>query len=59
MNALSEKYKKQWFFFINPKTKKIQFNKKCKICTQECKQSYRVKIICCPLYEKDKKMVGA
>lgn len=50
MNALSEKFKNEWDFFINPKTQKIQYNKKCNSCTEECKQSYRVKIFVCLQY---------
>ena len=53
MKALSEKFKKEWAFFINPKTQKVQYNEKCSNCIQsDCKQSYRVKVVTCPDYKK-------
>jgi hypothetical protein len=51
VNSLSERYKKEWSFFINAKTGKIRHNKKCLRCTGDCKQSYRVKIIACKHFE--------
>jgi len=53
MNPLSERFKKEWAFFINPKTQKIQYNEKCTNCIQnDCKQSYRVKVVFCSDYKK-------
>ncbi len=48
----SEKWKTENSFYINPKTNKIQFNKKCKDCMHECKQSYRAEIIACKNFQK-------
>jgi hypothetical protein len=48
MKPLSEAYKRKWAFFINQKTGKVQYNKKCKRCIHvDCKQSYRVEIVRC------------
>lgn len=46
----SEKWKKENAFFINPKTNKIQYNKKCQKCICNCKQSYRASIVACPYF---------
>ena len=46
----SQKWKKENAFYINPKTKKIQFNKKCRSCIRDCKQSYKAEIVKCPCY---------
>jgi len=56
MNSRGKKKRSEWDFFINPKTDKIQYNKKCLSCVYEdCKQSYRVKVVQCPFYEKAEK----
>lgn len=52
MSAKSKKWKTENSFFINSKTNKIQFNKKCKKCMHECKQSYRAEIVACKDYTK-------
>ena len=42
-------------FFRKP-SGKIAFNDVCKHCANQCKQSYKVEILRCPLYEnKDRK----
>jgi hypothetical protein len=40
--------------FINPNTSKIQYNKTCRHCVHECKQSYRSQIISCAKYKSVK-----
>lgn len=58
MKSLSEKFKKENEFFINKKTKKIQYNKKCQNCKNKCKQSYQAVLINCLKFErKDNKNV--
>lgn len=47
MSAKSEKWKNDNDFFINNKTHKLQFNKKCVACTEDCKQSFKAKVMCC------------
>ena len=54
MNSRSKKERLEMDFFINPKTDKVQYNQKCLECIHYCKQSYRVKIVDCPYYEKKK-----
>lgn len=38
-------------FFVNKKGK-TEYNKLCKHCKCNCKQSYRVTIVCCPDFIK-------
>jgi hypothetical protein len=53
MKPLSEKFKREWTFFINPRTQKVQYNKKCLSCVHnDCKQSYRARVVACKNYEK-------
>ena len=55
MKDYSKKYQKEMAFFIHPKTGFVTYNGKCKTCIHDdCKQSYRVKIIRCPHYERNK-----
>lgn len=51
----SEKFKKKNDFFINSKTNKIQYNKKCLKCICSCKQSFNVSVVVCPFYTPNKK----
>lgn len=37
-------------FFTNKKGK-IQYNNKCLHCRNDCKQSFRATIVCCPKYK--------
>lgn len=48
MPRLSKKIKKEMAFFINPGTGKRQYNRQCRACIHDCKQSYRATIIACP-----------
>ena len=41
----------EWQFFRKP-SGHVAYNKKCLHCKRKCKQSYRVEIIRCPLFEK-------
>lgn len=43
-------------FFINPETKKIEYNKLCAKCANECKQNFRAEVVQCQLYQKQKKL---
>lgn len=52
----SKKFKNENEFFINVKTKKIQFNKKCLKCACNCKQSFNSEIIFCPYFTSKQKI---
>lgn len=52
MKKLSEKFIKENQYFINSKTGKIQYNKKCISCENECKQSFNSEILECKKYIK-------
>jgi len=53
MPRLTKKFKQEMEFFIHPKTGFVTYNEKCLTCIQDgCKQSYRVKVVACPDYEK-------
>ncbi len=51
MNSKSAKFKQENEFFINSKTNKLQYNKKCQNCVCDCKQSYKVAVIKCQNYK--------
>jgi len=46
----SKKWKKEWSFFLAENGRR-DYNRICKRCLKDCKQSYRCKIIACPTYE--------
>lgn len=48
----SKKFKKEHDFFINLKTNKIQYNKKCLKCACCCKQSFKTSVVVCPYFTK-------
>ena len=48
----SDKWKRENKFFVNPKTKKMQFADKCKKCICECKQSFLTTVVVCPYFKK-------
>jgi hypothetical protein len=53
VRSKSERHKQEWDFFINPKTDRIQYNEKCLSCAhEECKQSFRARIVFCGTYMK-------
>ena len=41
-------------FFINPNTKKVEYNKLCAKCANKCKQSFRAIVVYCPKYKPKK-----
>ena len=50
MARLSKKLKQEWAYFINPKTGRRTYNDLCRKCRNDCKQSFRAIVVCCPLY---------
>jgi hypothetical protein len=55
MPKFTERFKKERAFFIKPKTGYLTYNKKCLRCKHDCKQSYRARIVVCPIYEVNEK----
>ncbi len=51
MPRMSKKKKIEWSIFLD-KRNRITYNKLCLTCRKECKQSFRVKVIQCPQYQK-------
>ena len=51
MPRLSKKAKAEWAFFLHPQTGRRTYNKICRSCTHECKQSFRALLLECPKYE--------
>ena len=47
MPPMPKKIKTEWAFFIN-KYGNFQYNRYCKICQKDCKQSFRALLIRCP-----------
>ena len=45
----SKKWRLEWSFFLGSNGRR-QYNKLCKSCTNDCKQSFRAKVIACPHY---------
>ena len=50
MARLSKKLKQEWYFFISPKTGRRTYNDLCRKCRNDCKQSFRTIVLCCPMY---------
>lgn len=50
MARLSKKLKREWDFFISPKTGRRTYNDLCRKCRKDCKQSFRAIVVSCPLY---------
>lgn len=50
MPKMSKKIRRLWEFFINPKTGRRQYNRKCRRCRKACKQSCRAEIVQCTRY---------
>ena len=50
MARLSKKLKQEWALFINPKTGRRTYNDLCRKCRNDCKQSFRAIVVCCPMY---------
>jgi len=49
MPRMSKKKRLEMSLFINSKGR-IEFNRLCKACARDCKQSHRAIIIACPKY---------
>ena len=54
MPRLSKSAKRQWDFFISPKTGRRTYNDLCRRCENDCKQSFKAIIVCCPKYKHKK-----
>lgn len=50
MPRLSKKEKLLWSFFIDPQTHRRKYYPLCRRCTKNCKQSFRIMSLFCPLY---------
>ncbi len=50
MPRLSKKAKQEWDFFIHPNTKRRTYNELCRKCINNCKQSYRARVVECRKY---------
>ena len=57
MPRLSKKAKQEWKFFTTPNTGRRTYNKLCRKCHSDCKQSYRVIIVYCRKF-KAKRMIN-
>ncbi len=58
MPKLSKKQKQEWDYFINPETGRRTYNRLCRKCRNDCKQSYRAKIVCCPKYKPKRSVIS-
>lgn len=57
MPRLSKKQKQEWDFFINPQTVRRTYNKFCRKCHNDCKQSYRVIIVYCRKFKAKRSVI--
>lgn len=55
MKKQSHQDRGEMAFFINPETKRIEYNKLCAKCANKCKQSFRAELTQCQLYRKQAK----
>ncbi|MBQ9168417.1 MAG: hypothetical protein IJX67_08440 [Oscillospiraceae bacterium] len=46
----SKKWRLEWSFFLGENGRR-QYNRLCRGCVHDCKQSFRVTILSCPRYE--------
>ena len=58
MKNTSHEARREMACFINPETKKVEYNKLCAKCANKCKQSFRAEIVQCQLYRKAKTKAG-
>ncbi len=58
MPKLSKKQKQEWDYFINPETGRRTYNRLCRKCRNDCKQSYRAKIVCCLKYKPKRSVIS-
>ena len=49
----SKKWRHEWSFFLGENGRR-QYNKVCRGCTHDCKQSFRVILIACPRYTSER-----
>ena len=57
MPRLSKKAKQEWKFFIAPNTGRRTYNKLCRKCHSDCKQSYRVIIVYCRKFKAKRSVI--
>ena len=61
MPRMSKRKKREWALYLNARNR-ITYNSICKLCTRECKQSFRVAVIQCrkfkPENERKKRSAG-
>ena len=50
MPRLSKRLRKEWAFFLHPKTGRRTYNPLCRSCVNACKQSFRAEVLECPRY---------
>ena len=57
MPRMSKKRKLEWSFFLDDRNR-IAFNRHCRKCERDCKQSFRAIVIECPNYhsKREKKV---
>lgn len=51
MPRMGKAKKKEMAIFLNHKNR-ITYNKRCRTCKHDCKQSFRAELIACPKYER-------
>ena len=57
MPRLSKKEKQEWDFFINPNTGRRTYNKLCRKCHNDCKQSYRAINVYCHKFKAKRSVI--
>lgn len=59
MPRLSKKAKREWNFFISPKTGRRTYNDLWRKCSNACKQSFKAVIVFCPKYQSKRSVKNA
>lgn len=59
MPRLSKKARREWNFFISPKTGRRTYNDRCRKCSNACKQSFKAVIVSCPKYRSKRSVKKA
>ena len=54
MTRMSNKKKTEWSLYLNERNR-ITYNKLCKQCIKDCKQSFRCLVIQCPMFKRKEK----
>jgi len=52
----SQKWKLEWGFFLDIDGRR-KYNEQCRRCVHDCKQSFRVIIVSCPVYKSKRSRV--